>query len=137
MKIKQIVQQYIISTMRKEIQMLARDHENDVKLVSQVGAHLEDERLERLQQQGRNQVDFRYLDSRFKFQLMHLGMDNEGSISRSHASSSMYGVDYLATKSPPNMPSVRLTDEEEAKAAKRRKFYGGAGDALHLGRGCI
>jgi len=40
---------------------------------------------------------------------------------------------YLNTKSPPNLPSVRLSDEEEKKAAKVRDIYGGKKDALHLG----
>ena len=40
---------------------------------------------------------------------------------------------YLKMQSPPNMPSVRLTEEEEKKAANKRKIYGGVGDKLHLG----
>ena len=40
---------------------------------------------------------------------------------------------YLKAKSPPNLPSVRLSPEEEKKAATIRTIYGGKGDALHLG----
>ena len=43
------------------------------------------------------------------------------------------GTKYRATKSPPNMPSVRLSDAEEAAVADKRKIYGGKGDKLHLG----
>ena len=41
--------------------------------------------------------------------------------------------DYVLMKSPPNLPSVRLSQEEEKKAASKRKIYGGVGDKLHLG----
>lgn len=43
------------------------------------------------------------------------------------------GAKYLYEKSPPNLPSVRLTEEEERKMAKRRHIYGGKGDKPHLG----
>jgi len=40
---------------------------------------------------------------------------------------------YMKTKSPPNLPSVRLSESEERIAAQKRTIYGGKGDALHLG----
>ena len=40
---------------------------------------------------------------------------------------------YLQLKSPPNMPSLRMSAEEERKVAGKRKIYGGVGDKLHLG----
>ena len=43
------------------------------------------------------------------------------------------GSFYLNNKSPPNLPSVRLSEAEEKKAAKVRTIYGGKNDALHLG----
>lgn len=43
------------------------------------------------------------------------------------------GSKYIREKSPPNKPSVRLTPQEEQAVAKKRSFYGGKGDKLHLG----
>jgi hypothetical protein len=40
---------------------------------------------------------------------------------------------YLHKKSPPNMPSVRLTPEEEKLLNKNREIYGGKMDKPHLG----
>lgn len=40
---------------------------------------------------------------------------------------------FLSLPAPPNLPSVRLTPEEEAQLAKKRGIYGGVGDKLHLG----
>lgn len=40
---------------------------------------------------------------------------------------------YLKTRSPPNMPSVILSEDEELNAKKVRDIYGGKKDALHLG----
>lgn len=39
----------------------------------------------------------------------------------------------LGTISPPALPSIRITGSEAEDAARKRKFYGGAGDKLHLG----
>lgn len=39
----------------------------------------------------------------------------------------------LETVSPPPLPSVRIFGDEENRASKLRKFYGGRGDKLHLG----
>ena len=50
--IQVIFQQYIISSIRKEIQVLIQDRSNSVELVSKIGGHLEDERLERLESTG-------------------------------------------------------------------------------------
>jgi hypothetical protein len=40
----------------------------------------------------------------------------------------------LDTPSPDPLPSIRLSSEENHMASKIRKFYGGAGDKLHLGK---
>jgi len=50
--IQVIFQQYIISSIRREIQVLIQDRSNSVELVSKIGGHLEDERLERLESTG-------------------------------------------------------------------------------------
>ena len=43
------------------------------------------------------------------------------------------GNKYLDTISPPPMPSVHTTVEEEQKVMKQRGIYGGRGDKAHLG----
>ena len=43
------------------------------------------------------------------------------------------GARYHLEKSPPNKPSILLTDEEEKKIAPTRKIYGGVKDKPHLG----
>jgi len=50
--IQVIFQQYIISSIRREIQVLIQDRTNSVELVSKIGGHLEDKRLERLESTG-------------------------------------------------------------------------------------
>jgi hypothetical protein len=40
----------------------------------------------------------------------------------------------LSLPSPPALPSVRLSAEEEEKVHNKRKKYGGVGDKLHLGK---
>jgi hypothetical protein len=39
----------------------------------------------------------------------------------------------VQSKSPDPLPSIRLGASEELIAKKKRKFYGGTGDKLHLG----
>lgn len=43
------------------------------------------------------------------------------------------GVQYHLEQSPPNMPSVRISEAEEKKISKSRRIYGGVGDKPHLG----
>jgi len=40
---------------------------------------------------------------------------------------------YLNSQSPPNLPSVRISEEEEKELAPARSIYGGKGDKAHLG----
>ena len=53
-----IFQQYIISSIRKEIQLLSQERASNIDLVSRIGGHLEDERLERLQSQSISSIEY-------------------------------------------------------------------------------
>ena len=46
-------------------------------------------------------------------------------------------LDYLKAKSPPNKPSVRLSDAEEAQAKKKRKIYGGVSFTSRHSQQCV
>lgn len=128
-----IFQQYLISSMRQEIQGLYKDQAQNVEFVSRVGAHLEDERQDRLQAQSFPE-DFGSSLSvgRYSSSTGSSSSSKRSSTSGNPSDDTFKGFDVNAP-SPKNMPAKRLSDAEEKAVSAKRKFYGGKGDPLHLG----
>jgi len=65
--------------------------------------------------------------------MLRPGNRNDYDNSRTKEQQGMLLDGDVGTVSPPSKPSVRISGDEEAKAAVMRKYYGGKGDKIHLG----
>lgn len=74
------------------------------------------------------------LEQQVKLQLKSaMALSALQSALQSKGSSGLNGNIYLETLSPPAMPSVLTSEQEEKSLQKKRGIYGGVGDAAHLG----